>query len=65
MKQLEPLMIDPAFIALMQCDSMPVEKLQDLDGDLPSVGQLITELRGGEGAIGGAARNSHCDIHHL
>jgi hypothetical protein len=65
MKQVEPLMIDAALIALMMRDSMSVEELQDLNGDLSSVGQLITELRGDEGAIGGATRDRRCDIHHL
>src|ERR1700728_4113799 len=65
MKQVEPLMIEPALIASMMSDPMPVEKLQDLDGDLPSVGQLITELRGDEGAVGGATSNRRRDSHHF
>jgi hypothetical protein len=65
MKQVASLLIDPALITQMLCNAMPVEKLQDLDGDLASVRQLITELRGDEGAVGSTARDRHGDTHHL
>ena len=65
MKEVEPLLIDAALIASMMRDSMPVEELEDLDRDLASVRELISKLRGDEGAIGGATRDRRCDAHHF
>ncbi|HXA37962.1 MAG TPA: hypothetical protein VNW53_03105 [Phenylobacterium sp.] len=57
--------VHSAQIALAQGDAVPVEELENLDGDLAAVVDAVAELRGGEGAALRPAGLLHADRDHL
>src|SRR5262245_29939758 len=64
-KELDARGVDAPHVLAADCKPVPIEELEDLDGDLAAIVQAIAELRRGESAVRSARGDIDGDLGHL
>src|SRR5262249_4694581 len=64
-EQVQTMPVDPAHVILVDRHAMPVDEVEDLDGDFSAVLDAVAKLRSGKDAVGGIAAKVGDDAYHF